>query len=751
MRRLGKWFLRHRMALAIIFFLGLNHLIDWGPFNLLVTVYAQATQVTGQVLDSSGIPYAGATMKAGLVFAGAPVSNPTVTINVLSQCRANGFGSAPCQVPFTPSNGPFNLDSVGNIPSGGITLQDNSLVTPAGTQWAFTVNSAGNPPPLGTGPQTCSATLTISGASQVISSSFAACPKLSNAGASGSSGSANQIDPTQAPFNVKVDASKTGGDGTSTNGTPTFSSTNQICNPTTDVGKLMIVVNVTTGAYPYGLGLITVLGCSGNNWTLSGNANASAGAAQNWAIGSAGNGAALQSAFTAALTAGKILALPCGTLIVDSPPFLVPVSLAYFNQRPDIQGCNATTGTVFIFHPALVAAVVNSGGDIFSNITSTSTTGAIFYNGITGSSKIENIVITSLSGALPCNLVTYNIIHQTGVVSNIMIQGLSAANGCTIVGVAGNGESRLDRLNFQNSVATGAAYSWVIFSGQGQNAVTNSVFAFTAGYAVTCNVNTTCDISGNYFTAVQGAVNVGGGGSGVFLTFSKNVCSANGNGSVHGCVTDTGTGNTISMYSNTVFAQAANTCPVTVNTGSVVDMSVTSDAATTSGFSLCGTGAFNDRAGNTFSGPLTQFTGKYVPIGGGSVANNTASANTNFGANLGATNVLTSVSPAAATYDVKIGFRQTTLGVGCGAGSNTVNGVLSWTSGGVTQSTGSGGVPALGTLTIAANGVVGTSSSYTSQPVHIDINTQVTFTTTSVLASAGCGTIPQYVVDFSNI
>jgi len=179
---LGRCIVRHRIALVILFFFALSHLVDWGPFNLLVT-FAQTTQVTGQVKDVNGIPYAGASMRAGLVFAGTPVSNPTVTISTLSQCRANGFGSAPCQVPFNPSNGPFTLDGTGNIPGGGITLQDNALVTPAGTQWAFSVSTPGAPPPLGTGPQTCSSTLTVTGASQSVSPSFIACPALSTASA----------------------------------------------------------------------------------------------------------------------------------------------------------------------------------------------------------------------------------------------------------------------------------------------------------------------------------------------------------------------------------------------------------------------------------------------------------------------------------------------------------------------------------------------------------------------------------------
>jgi hypothetical protein len=155
----------------------------WLTLAFLVLSYsfpaaAQTTLVTGKAIDTNGIPYAGAQISAQLVFAGTPVSSPTVTISVLATCRANGFGSAPCQVPFNPSNGPFQLDPGGNIPGGGITLQDNALVTPSGTQWAFKINSAGNPPPIGTGPQTCTATLTITGASQSVSTSFAACPAL---------------------------------------------------------------------------------------------------------------------------------------------------------------------------------------------------------------------------------------------------------------------------------------------------------------------------------------------------------------------------------------------------------------------------------------------------------------------------------------------------------------------------------------------------------------------------------------------
>lgn len=143
---------------------------------------AQTTLVTGTVKDTNGVPYASASIKAQLVLAGASVTGqPTVTVTGVQACRSSGFGSSPCQVPFQGTAGPFTLDSAGSFSQ---TLQDNALVTPAGTQWLFSVTiSPGVPPPLGTGPQACSATITITGASQSVTSNFSSCPALSTAGA----------------------------------------------------------------------------------------------------------------------------------------------------------------------------------------------------------------------------------------------------------------------------------------------------------------------------------------------------------------------------------------------------------------------------------------------------------------------------------------------------------------------------------------------------------------------------------------
>jgi hypothetical protein len=166
--------------------------LKWVLFFLLcallpATVCGQTTLVTATILDPNGLPYAGGTLKAVLLdtASGIPAGSPTVTISSQAQCTAARAGTAPCQIPIQGTF-QFTLDGTGSIPGGGIVLSDNSLVTPAGTQWLFTVNeSPGIPPPGGTGPQTFSVTLTISGASQNITSTLnASAPKLSNASSS---------------------------------------------------------------------------------------------------------------------------------------------------------------------------------------------------------------------------------------------------------------------------------------------------------------------------------------------------------------------------------------------------------------------------------------------------------------------------------------------------------------------------------------------------------------------------------------
>jgi hypothetical protein len=127
---------------------------------------AQFTTVTGTVTDTNGLAYDCGTISAVLVTPGG--ASPTL----------NG-------VSFTGSMSPIALgcsQQAGTGVSGSFIarLADNNVIVPSGTQWRFTVNiSPGILPPAGTGPQTCTAVVTITGGSQSITSSFNACPALS--------------------------------------------------------------------------------------------------------------------------------------------------------------------------------------------------------------------------------------------------------------------------------------------------------------------------------------------------------------------------------------------------------------------------------------------------------------------------------------------------------------------------------------------------------------------------------------------
>jgi len=132
------------------------------PFPL----FAQSpTIVTGTVKDLNGLPYSNATVSAQLV---PSTSSPTITVGGVQQVIVGQVQTG------TDPSGNFNFSLFCNTAAGGCTV-----ISPGGTQWQFTVSTPGVQPPIGTGPQACTATVTISGASQSLSGSFAACPALS--------------------------------------------------------------------------------------------------------------------------------------------------------------------------------------------------------------------------------------------------------------------------------------------------------------------------------------------------------------------------------------------------------------------------------------------------------------------------------------------------------------------------------------------------------------------------------------------
>jgi hypothetical protein len=120
-------------------------------------------------------------------------------------------------------------------------------------------------------------------------------------------------------------------------------------------------------------------------------------------------------------------------------------------------------------------------------------------------------------------------------------------------------------------------------------------------------------------------------------------------------------------------------------------------------------------------------------------SSSTTSAATNFGANIGATTVLASAGGSNVYLFIPTVW-QSLAGVGCGAGSNTVIVNAIYTPPGGTPQT-----VASATFTITANGAIGSVPAPLA-PLSIPAaaSTNIQFSTTSVLASAGCSPVPQY-------
>jgi hypothetical protein len=127
--------------------------------SLLVSAGLHAqnfTTVTGTITDPSGIPYAGGTISA-----------------VLTPGSAAGFTLG--GFPYAGTIAPSQLSATGSFT---LNFGSNAAILPSGTKWLITVNSnpGGIAPPLGTGAQTFTLLITISGASQNITTALEAVP-----------------------------------------------------------------------------------------------------------------------------------------------------------------------------------------------------------------------------------------------------------------------------------------------------------------------------------------------------------------------------------------------------------------------------------------------------------------------------------------------------------------------------------------------------------------------------------------------
>ena len=329
-------------------------------FLSAVSMSAQnSTTVSGTVKDSNGVPYSNSTVQAQLLPVGATPTIPP---------PCNGQNATPCVVSAF-SRG--STDAAGNFT---MNLASNAVLSPGGTQWQFTVNTSGAPPPLGTGPQTCTATLTISGASQSVSASFSACPALGNGGAlviavtpTVNAIYASPSCPSPTPPNcfqvfndVKVTTDAIYTAGSTTVGTQvtdpafvagseegkiafgTFNCPGTVSNcvdncPQTTISSVTDAHHVVVG-----------IACT-NNSSAAPHTN-------NWFWGH-DDGATLVSAFSVVVNGStgassrQNLFLPCGMMFTSVPAFIVPPGIRNINGG--ISGCGGGGATVVVPLPKM--------------------------------------------------------------------------------------------------------------------------------------------------------------------------------------------------------------------------------------------------------------------------------------------------------------------------------------------------------------------------------------------------------------
>lgn len=591
------------------------------------------TLVSGTVKDVNGVPYSFAQVSASLT--GIPPNvNATILVNGVPTA-IGGQQNANADV-----NGNFTMSLFCNTAGGGC-----SVISPSGTSWQFTVNENGTPPPLGTGPQKCSATLSITGASQSISSSFSTCPALSNAtGGNSNPSPANLVDPTQSQF---AGGAKpvlfVAADGSSTSGSNQFSSASASCS-SAHAGDVLLAIdtnNVTYNSaftnYIYGssAGQIAIVStsnpCTGPAWNITTtggatlNANFTVAGTAVWALApppAQDAGAAFNAALLATLSStnspGKQLAIPCGgPYMVLTVPFVVSATASPLWNLSQLSACpNGLTS--FIVHPNDVVTAPTSGGTqpffaaaCGASNTCTFPTGAFQPTGSGTSSAVRHILLSSLDGLLPGTNGT-NEVAFFGFNHNedLAVFGLSASNNTSAVWFVVNkpsGEGFLKGCNFQDAGSQGSipvanTANWFAFqsNGQGMQSATDCIVAFP-GFSPVFNIGPNAFISGNYLTQT-GKVSGNAGliqpiGSPPFITAVGNQITGGNT-----IFDDTNVATQLNFYGNIVSTpgQAQNIFNLQ-NAGTVLDLSgndITPTSGGTGSSEASGLGLILNRGGN---------------------------------------------------------------------------------------------------------------------------------------------------------
>jgi len=446
---------------------------------------AQRTVVSGTVTDLNGIPYSGGTLEATLTL---PLGAGGATLN---------------GVQISGATQRVTLDSAGSFL---MQLPDNNVVLPGGTQWTFAVNiSPGVAPPLGTGPQSCTATLTITGASQSISSNLSVCPALTRSIIS--SATTTQVPgiiASASPYNAKFDG-RTTTDGVINNGSPTATSAITSCVPLPvpfgDLGKQIFTVNPGsfTSAFK-----TTVASCIGAGFVGAANATASE-TGDNFVVCS-DDTTALTNAWNAAIVANLPLLLPTGLGCVASRPFFVPnLSLLQQPQQTvSLSGAGMNASVIGMMPTFSFTGVL--GGAIFDDVIGQSCTWQSTAQRVFTVSTVQDFSVTGFGfnfPTWPANIAVFGSkacqVHRTGI--------FSINTSSTMVGISAPSESFIDNNNIQG-LSFGA--TGILLTGAGTTASGNIIAFGTAGgtgYSV-LNCTSECAIIGGFTTSLTTGIKV---------------------------------------------------------------------------------------------------------------------------------------------------------------------------------------------------------------------------------------------------
>ena len=222
-----------------------------GGFLLLLPTSAKGqtlTQVSATIVDPNGLPYSNASVSFAVLPASGGGATPSLT-----PCSA-GPGSCPV---LPPTQG--FTDILGHFVT---TLPANGSILPAGTTWQFTVGEPGVSVPWGTGSQTIVYAVTITGATQDLSSALSSlapalthtlqqsAPNMNAVYLSPNCGTQTNCVPVSNVAQLVVDGAYSGSGTTITSVSAKFAPG--------DVGHIMWCNSASSGGYAGGANIVPV-------------------------------------------------------------------------------------------------------------------------------------------------------------------------------------------------------------------------------------------------------------------------------------------------------------------------------------------------------------------------------------------------------------------------------------------------------------------------------------------------------------